>query len=231
MPTTKLNLRRFGFNTGPENIDLLNEDIELYDALANIVFASVSLTAQPTNPAASSVYFVPVGASGAEWAGNTGKVAVFRQTLGWHFFDAFEGLNGWVIDEGRHRIFSGSAWIENPFIKRTSVLLENPTADPGVFYPLFRAVGDCDIVRARYDLSKNSTNGSSILAGLVLYKTVSHTSGATIIENSWTLDSNGGYESTSVLSVQITNLVQFAITSITGPVSVISVMVEYIEDV
>lgn len=57
-----------------------------------------STTAQPVSPADGARYLVPTAATGADWAGKDGKIAIYKG-LGWHFAISPVGRALYVEDE------------------------------------------------------------------------------------------------------------------------------------
>lgn len=71
---------------------------------------SRTVAAQPGAPANGDRYMIPTGATGAQWAGNDGKVAAYIDGA-WTFYTPVNGWQAKVIDEGVRVEYSGSAWV------------------------------------------------------------------------------------------------------------------------
>ena len=70
---------------------------------------SRSITAQPGSPVNGDCYIVPSGATGAQWSGQTNKVAYYFN--GWVLKTPREGWKFWDIATDETVVFNGSAWV------------------------------------------------------------------------------------------------------------------------
>lgn len=76
---------------------------------ARFAVKSMTTTAQPGSPAEDDAYIVPASATGADWAGQDGNVALFIKAA-WVFMAPSEGWRFWVEDEDKITRYDGSAW-------------------------------------------------------------------------------------------------------------------------
>ncbi len=86
-----------------------NSAIRQLDALTQPLLASVSTLAPPGAPSDGQCWFVPAGASGV-WAGRAGTIAAYEAGA-WDFYDIRPGFLAYVADEGRARLFDGTAFV------------------------------------------------------------------------------------------------------------------------
>ncbi len=84
-----------------------NEALLRLDALSSLTLKTRGLSAPPA-ASAGDCYLVGASATG-DWSGQEGKIALWRDDA-WHFFDAFEGLSGFIEDEEALAIYSGGDW-------------------------------------------------------------------------------------------------------------------------
>ncbi|KEZ78302.1 hypothetical protein C41B8_05353 [Salinisphaera hydrothermalis C41B8] len=72
---------------------------------------SRTTTAQPSSPAEGDRYIVPASATGADWAGQDGTVALYQDGA-WTFYEPAEGWEASVIDEAVHVEYTAAnGWI------------------------------------------------------------------------------------------------------------------------
>ena len=233
MPSTRFNLQDFVLGDSTGNPARLTENLELYDALSNIAFKSITLQVQPASLIlndSGNVWYVPVGSSGTEWSQNIGKIAVWTFNGGWFFFDIFEGISGWVIDESKHRAYDGANWIDTEFVKRNVLVIPYPVAAPGKAYYIIRALSNIEIVYARYDVIKRTSDVTPVTATLQLSKQSGLGGTPSNIVPGWTLDVNGGFETTVLSTVAQGQLVGVVVNATTGTPEAISVTIEYLEN-
>lgn len=92
----------------PWNVE--NDDsLKLLDAMVLIEVLSATVVAEPGSPAAGDRYIVPTGATGTDWAGQDGTVALFDGTL-WQFFTPKEGWEIRADDTKQAWVFDAAAW-------------------------------------------------------------------------------------------------------------------------
>lgn len=84
-------------------------NLKLLDALVLIEVLSATTTAQPGSPTAGDRYIVPSSATGADWSGQDGKIALYDGT-NWQFFTANEGWEIRADDSKQVWVYDSSAW-------------------------------------------------------------------------------------------------------------------------
>lgn len=90
---------------------VVNEGTRILEAFSNAThFISRTTTAQPGSPSDGDVYLLPASATGTDWAGHDGEIAIFVNTA-WEFRDAKEGFIAWVDDDDEFIVFDGTNWI------------------------------------------------------------------------------------------------------------------------
>jgi len=73
-----------------------------------------------SNPPTASVgdrYLIAASATGV-WANHSYQIAEYR-SAGWWFIAPVDGMTVWVDDEDQLYIYSGTAWLPNPFTRET----------------------------------------------------------------------------------------------------------------
>ncbi|HEX8445133.1 MAG TPA: DUF2793 domain-containing protein [Sphingomonas sp.] len=90
-----------------------NEALARVDMLLHPVAESMVLATPPADPGAGRTWIVAAGGTGA-WAGRTGSLAIWTEG-GWRFAAPVSGMLVWLIDQGRHVRWTGSAWTAGPF--------------------------------------------------------------------------------------------------------------------
>jgi hypothetical protein len=85
----------YGWTLGESGWNVqMDENLIAMDALILISVLSATTTAEPGSPTEGDRYIIPASATGTNWAGNDGKVAVYSGGA-WLFFTA---SNGWKIE-------------------------------------------------------------------------------------------------------------------------------------
>lgn len=92
-----------GWNT--EN----DSNLKLIDATIFLSVLSATTTAEPGSPSAGDRYIIPASATGTNWAGQDGKLAVYDGT-DWAFYTAKEGWRGRAEDTGQPWVYTSAAW-------------------------------------------------------------------------------------------------------------------------
>jgi hypothetical protein len=85
-----------------------NEAIRVLDVIVQLSVTARNLPAPPASPAQGDRYVVAVAATG-DWAGQSGKIALFENGA-WQFFAPISGWTAWVTSEQVLATFTGSAW-------------------------------------------------------------------------------------------------------------------------
>lgn len=86
----------------------VNEALARVDLLSQLSLSSVSTATPPATAVDGAAYFVPDAATDA-WAGQDGLLALHIGG-GWVFSPPQIGMRGWIEDEARLVLWSGSAW-------------------------------------------------------------------------------------------------------------------------
>jgi hypothetical protein len=97
---------------------------KLIDMLFQLGILDKDLIAQPGSPAEGDRYIIPVGATGADWAGQDGNIAVFINAV-WEFHIPKAGWQAFAIDEGFVYYHNGTAW----FLLQTPSSTSEPISD------------------------------------------------------------------------------------------------------
>lgn len=87
---------------------------------------SRTTTAEPGAPANSAAYIIPTGATGANWTGQTNKLAVYYGTA-WSIVTPTEGMRVWITAEDLEVVYTGSAWQ-----RRGGVVVQNVATDADI---------------------------------------------------------------------------------------------------
>lgn len=100
----------YGWTLGEDNWNGgMDANLQLLGALVLIQVLSATTVAQPGSPAAGDRYIVPTSATGADWAGQDGKVALYDGTA-WVFYTAKEGWEIRADDTKQTWVFNIS-WV------------------------------------------------------------------------------------------------------------------------
>ncbi len=86
-----------------------NDFLNRMDAMASQEVVDRDLTAPPGSPANGAQYIVGASATG-DWASADGQLAAYYD--GWIFIDPPTGTIRWLVDEGKHVRWTGSAWVD-----------------------------------------------------------------------------------------------------------------------
>jgi hypothetical protein len=91
--------------------DPMNENLARLSAMALATVLSTTVSAQPGSPSDGDAYIIAAGATGAEWAGNSGKFTYWdADAATWWMFTP---TRGWVIQSEADDLayyYTGSAW-------------------------------------------------------------------------------------------------------------------------
>lgn len=87
----------------------VNEALMRLDGLVNLVLQSATVAAPPAPVVDGQCFAVPAGAGGA-WAGRDGNLAI-GSNGGWVFVPPRPGQRGWLVDQGCHALWDGTAWV------------------------------------------------------------------------------------------------------------------------
>ncbi len=88
-----------------------NDDaLKLIDGILKLGVIDKDLAAQPGGPAEGDRYIIPVGATGAAWAGQDDSIGIFIEGI-WEFRPPSLGWDAFVQDEGFKYFWNGSAWV------------------------------------------------------------------------------------------------------------------------
>jgi hypothetical protein len=100
----------YGFNLSENGWDgSYNNNFRALGVFVHLSVLSRTVDAQPGTPSNGDRYIIPASASGAQWAGQDGKVGAFIDNA-WHFFTPFKGWSANVEDENLRVEWSGTAW-------------------------------------------------------------------------------------------------------------------------
>jgi hypothetical protein len=94
-----------GWNTG------MDTNLKTLDAVTMPSVVSATTTAEPGSPTAGDRYILPASATGTDWAGNDGKLAVYAESA-WAFYTAKEGWQFRAVDTGVDWLYESSAWAQ-----------------------------------------------------------------------------------------------------------------------
>lgn len=110
MTTTPKNLLTHMGETQANAHILYNEFLNRFDFLSGCVpVESRTTTAQPGSPTNGQAYLLPASSTGASWASQDGKIAVYMD--GWQFITPWAGLHIWSKAEKLEAVYDGSAWL------------------------------------------------------------------------------------------------------------------------
>lgn len=88
----------------------VNEGLRALDALVQPSVLSAGRDAQPEGAAPGDAYLMTAARTGAAWAGYAEHELAAFQDGAWARFAPSVGMTVWVADEGRHRVWNGTAW-------------------------------------------------------------------------------------------------------------------------
>ena len=88
---------------------LNDSNLKILDALLLIQVLSATTTAQPGVPTAGDRYILPVAATGTDWAGNDGAIALYDGTS-WVFFTPQQGWEIRAGDSQQRYVYDSAAW-------------------------------------------------------------------------------------------------------------------------
>lgn len=131
-----------------DNVTNMNKNLERLDILSQLILESVTVAAQPGAPTLGQAWYVPLsGVTGAEWAINTGKLALFvsngDEADGWVFVDAPEGITAFVLDQaggdGAELTLIAGSWVSATGTKTVNLIHPLTPSAGSTRYPLFYA--------------------------------------------------------------------------------------------
>lgn len=100
----------YGWSLGESGWNLqMDANLKKLDAFVFLSVLSATTTAEPGSPAAGDRYIVPASATGTNWAGQDGKLAVYEAGA-WAFYTPAEGWNVRAEDTGQPWLYTSSAW-------------------------------------------------------------------------------------------------------------------------
>lgn len=88
----------------------VNESLGRLDAVVQASVLSMTLGAEPAAPAEGDAYILPPGATGAAWSAIAAQSLAVFQDGAFAEIVPWQGFLAYVADEGRLRVFDGSAW-------------------------------------------------------------------------------------------------------------------------
>ncbi len=88
----------------------VNESLLLFDALVQMAVASATTTTQPASPADGSVYILPTGKTGADWAPMADNALAYYRDGAWTAITPREGFTAWCKDSDKALVFNGTTW-------------------------------------------------------------------------------------------------------------------------
>ncbi|SOC84902.1 Protein of unknown function [Ensifer adhaerens] len=103
-----------------------NEALQILDATTHAVIVA-SLSTPPASPVEGALYLVGASAT-SDWSGKDGRLAFFIDGA-WIFLVPRTGWRAWFAEDGRTRVFDGTAWtdpLSSPSIDRLGI---SATAD------------------------------------------------------------------------------------------------------
>jgi hypothetical protein len=88
----------------------INESFARLDGLVQLAVESRVVSAQPASPAAGGIWILPVGATGAAWAGQPVRTLMRFDAGAWEALAPAEGVMAWVKDENQMVVHDGAGW-------------------------------------------------------------------------------------------------------------------------
>jgi Protein of unknown function (DUF2793) len=88
----------------------VNESLRRLDAVVQLSVVSATTTAQPSSPADGSVYIVPAGKSGADWAAYANESLGYYRDGAWEQITPRKGWLAYVKDTDVLLVYGGAAW-------------------------------------------------------------------------------------------------------------------------
>ena len=73
--------------------------------LARASVISATTTAEPTSPSVGDIYYIPAGATGNNWSGHAGKVAIFTDAGIWEAIVVPEGFQFYAEDTNSSYVY------------------------------------------------------------------------------------------------------------------------------
>ena len=112
-----------------------NTAIRLLEVYVQSSAISDSTTAEPASPNETDVYVVPAGATGSNWTGQDGAIAVLVGGV-WVFLVPPEGWLCWIQDASVLKVYNGTSW-DVIGTQATSIALIGMDANPSYTDPAF----------------------------------------------------------------------------------------------
>ena len=112
----------------------LNQTLQRLDALVQLSVLSATTTVEPASPADGSVYIVPAGKSGANWAAFANWSLGYYRDGAWEQIAPREGWLAYVRDADQIMAYAGSTWSNisaAPTLSATDRLLGRYSAGAG----------------------------------------------------------------------------------------------------
>lgn len=113
----------------------LNQSLRRLDAILQLSVVSATTTAQPASPVDGSVYIVPPGKTGANWAGFANWSLGYYRDGAWEQITPREGWIAYVRDTDRLMIHTGASWGDlgaGLHLSASDRLLGRASSGPGV---------------------------------------------------------------------------------------------------
>jgi hypothetical protein len=137
-----------------------NQALAILDQLAQPSVVDKDLAAPPGSPANGSMYIVAAAATG-EWAGQSGKLACWLDSvLAWTFIAPANGWRVFVVDESMWYQYSGSAWASDDTVW-SNLTLTNTWAVSGGLTPQWRRVKGVVYLRGKCQHATFASNGTA----------------------------------------------------------------------
>lgn len=88
----------------------MNQNLVALDFWAQPVIKDRDLSVPPSSPADGDAYIVAASPVGS-WAGNAGKIAVYRSSIpAWEFYTPKNGWQVVILDESKMTTYLSGAW-------------------------------------------------------------------------------------------------------------------------
>lgn len=161
------------------NEQRVNDAVNRIEACAQIILKTHTTTAQPVSPADGDVHFVPSGATGAQWASQVGKIAIYFG--GWAFVTPQTGWVGYLAATGQLAVWTGSTWspLVTPVFR--SLLLPTDVRLPASSPAVAATINDRAVL--------NYANVSTLYAS---WMAQSQSTGAITVDLYWTTTATSG---------------------------------------
>lgn len=129
----------------------MDTNLKLLDMIVMLEVLSATTTAQPGSPTTGDRYIVPASATGADWSGQDGKIALYDASA-WVFFTPKNGWNLRALDTKAEWVYESSAWVQKLFtMSAASAITASATQTQGQ-QPLTANVNEIDTVATTNDV-------------------------------------------------------------------------------